>query len=169
MPRQDIHAPARERHSDDTPVEQRPTAANLADRDGDVILVERIGNADYLDELAFMQEPVTIRLEPSNDKNAITAFPVWVNGIGAEVFQNGRWRALTWLPTGLEIIVKRMVLEVIARTKVDTIHTEVRRPESDKPFNAEQRFTSPVHSFSVILDKNPRGAAWLTEMRRRNF
>jgi hypothetical protein len=160
----------REVHSDDTEIEQRRTPANAAERDeGDVIQVDRIGAKDYLAELAFMEEPVRIRLEPSTDKNAICKFVVYVNGQGAEILLNGKWLSIGWLPVGQEITVKRKVLEVIVRTKIDTIHTEVRNKDSDQPFNTEQRFTSAVHSFSVIEDKSPRGAAWLSEMRRRNW
>jgi hypothetical protein len=173
MPREDIvtaRGPKPELHSDDIKIDQRRPLADLGDRDGDVILADpSVAHSDYLAELAFMEEPVTIRLEPSADRNAISRFAVWVNGAGAEVFQRGRWEAIGWLPVGQVIIVKRKVLEVIVRTKIDTLHTEVRNPDSETPFNTEQRFTSAVHSFSVIEDKSPRGAAWLTEMRRRNF
>jgi hypothetical protein len=159
-----------ELHSDTLKIEQRPVAPDLADRDGDVILVDTsLASKDYLAELAFFEEPVTIRLEPSADQNAVMSFVVWVNGKGAEIFEQGRWRSIAWLPVGRPIIVKRKVLEVIARTKHDTIHTEIRHPESERPENIEQRFTSAVASFSVIEDRNPRGAPWLTEMRRRNF
>jgi hypothetical protein len=173
MSREDIgtpHGPTREVHSDDTKIDQRRSVFNAADRDeGDVILVDRVASDDYLAELAFMEEPVTIRLEPSSDRNAISRFVVYVNGQGAEIFENGRWRSIGWLPVGPNITIKRKVLEVIVRTKIDTVHTEVRNKDSEQPFNTEQRFTSAVHSFSVIEDKSPRGAAWMTEMRRRNF
>lgn len=162
--------PRTELHSDSLPIEQRRTIASAADREeGDVILVDKVADPEYLVELAFMEEPVTIRLEPSADRNAISRFAVWCNGTGAETFSNGRWSSIGWLPVGQVIIVKRKVLEIIARAKVDAVHTEVREPESERPHNAVQRFTSAVHSFSVLEDRNPRGAAWLGEMRRRNF
>ncbi len=173
MPRHALNARranARELHSEDLPIDQRPMPADLADRGGDVILVDkRLANKDYLDELAFMETPVTIRLEPSADKNAVSRFVVFVNGHGAEIFEGGKWRSIAWLPVGKVIIVKRKVLEVIVRTKIDTIHTKILNADSDSPHNAEQRFTSAVHSYSILEDKHPRGAAWLTEMRRRNF
>jgi hypothetical protein len=165
MPRQELH-------SDNIAIEQRPPVDDLADREGDVIMVDpSVASKDYAAELAFMDEPVTIRLEPSSDRNAIAVFPVWVNGRQAEIFQNGRWIEVGWLPVGREITVKRKVLEVIVRAKIDTVNT----PSSDElamhanPDNKVRRFTSAVHSFSVIEDKSPRGAAWLSEMRRRNF
>jgi hypothetical protein len=162
MSRQEIH-------SDTLKTEQMPPIMDTSTYDGDVILTESVGSDDYARELAFMEEPVTIRLEPSTDRNAATSFPVWVNGKRAEVFQNGRWDEIGYLPCGRELIVKRKVLEVIIRAKVDTIHTTVQERDGDNPNNVIQRFTSPVHSFSILHDANPRGPHWVTEMRRRGL
>jgi hypothetical protein len=41
--------------------------------------------------------------------------------------------------------------------------------DSERPNNVALRFTSPVHSFSIIEDANPRGPAWVQELRRRNL
>jgi hypothetical protein len=159
-----------ELHSETLPkVEQKPPIVDTSAYDGDIVIGEKIGNADYLDELAFMEEPVTIRLEPSSDKNAAGAFPIWVNGKPAEVFQANRWDEIGYLPVGRVLIVKRKVLEVIIRAKVDTVHTQIQEMDSERPNNIVQRFTSPVHSFSIIEDANPRGAAWVSEIRRRNL
>jgi len=160
--------PAREVHSDDIKIEQR-RAVDPANYDGDIILAERVIDKDYSDELAFMEEPVRIRLEPSSEKNAVAVFPVWVNGKGAEVLQNGRWIEVGWLPTGIEITIKRKVLEVIVRAKIDTVHTEIKNPDSEHPDNKVQRYTSAVHAFSILEDKNPRGVSWMQEIRRRNL
>jgi hypothetical protein len=164
MARQELHS------NKLPPIEQRaPIEDDTSTYAGDVIIGEKIGNADYLDELAFNEDPVMIRLEPSSDKNAATAYPIWVNGKPAEVFQNGRWDEIGYLPVGRVLTVKRKVLEVIIRAKIDTIHTKVQEMESERPNNIVQRFTSPVHSFSIIEDANPRGPAWVAELRRRNL
>lgn len=159
-----------ELHSSTMPIEQKPPIVDPSQYDGDIVTGEKIGpDTDYLDELKFMEEPVTIRLEPSSDRNAATAFPVWVNGKPAEVFQNNRWDEIGYLPVGRVLVTKRKYLEVIIRAKVDTIHTKTLEQDSERPNNVVQRFTSPVHSFSIIEDKNPRGPAWVTELRRRNL
>jgi hypothetical protein len=160
-----------ELHSDKLPpVEQKPPIIDPSAYDGDIVTAEQIGqNLGYLGELAFMEEPVTVRLEPSSDKNAAGAFPVWTNGKPAEVYQNGRWDEIGYLPVGRVLVIKRKVLEVIIRAKVDTVHTKVREMDSERPNNVIERFTSPVHSFSIIEDRNPRGAAWVAELRRRNL
>ena len=163
MARQELHSEALPK------VEQKPPIVDPSTYAGDIVVGEKIGNADYLDELAFMEEAVTIRLEPSSDKNAAGAFPIWVNGKPAEVHQNGRWDEIGYLPVGRVLVVKRKVLEVIIRAKVDAIQTKIIDDNGERPNNIINRFTSPVHSFSIIEDKNPRGAAWVSEIRRRNL
>ena len=172
MPRQELNA-------GDIKIEQKPDIVfgrdtfgektELPERDGDFVLVDSMPEKDHLAELSFNEEAITIRLEPSSEKNAPTSYPVWVNGKGAEVFQNGRWDEIAYLPVGKVITTRRKYVEVMIRAKFDAITTDVSDPESENPRNAIKRFTSAVHSFSVIEDKNPRGVAWLSEMRRRNF
>ena len=160
-----------ELHSSQLTIEQKADLvgdAAIRDRESIIIAVDRI-DQEYADELAFNEEPVSIRLEPSQDRNAAQWYPVWVNGRGAEVLVNGRWAEFTYLPVGKVITVKRKYVEVIVRAKLDSVYTEVREPESERPDNAVKRFTSPVHSFSIIEDKNPLGVPWITELRRRNF
>jgi hypothetical protein len=159
-----------ELHSETLPkVEQMPDIKDPAAYDGDIILTDRAINQDYLDELAFMEEAVTIRLEPSSDKNAAMAFPVWCNGKKAEVFQGGRWIEIGYLPVGVVMVVKRKVLEIIIRAKTDRVETKILDESGERPNNVISRFTSPVHSFSIIEDQNPRGPSWVAELRRRNY
>jgi hypothetical protein len=157
-------------HSSDIKIEQKADiSGDTLERDGEIVVAEQLPDADWAESMKFNEEPVTIRLEPSSDKNAATSAPVWVNGVPAEVFQNGRWMPIGYLPVGRNLIVKRKVLEVLVRAKLDTVHTKVQEPDSERPNNVIERFTSALHSFSVIEDKNPKGAGWLTELRRRNF
>lgn len=137
-----------------------------------IIIADKPLNSDYYDELAFNEEPVTIRLEPSTDKNAATSFPIWVNGKGAEVLINDKWVEFGYLPVSQTLVIKRKYVEVLLRAKIDTITTEVvdvQTDQADNKKNTVKRFTSAVHSFSILHDKNPLGAAWVTEIRRRNL
>jgi hypothetical protein len=158
-----------ELHSDKLAIEQKAPILDPSTYEGEVVLTERTHEQDYLDELAFMEEPVTIRLEPSSDKNAAGALPVWVNGRMAEIFEAGAWREIGYLPVGRVLVVKRKVLEVIIRAKTDTIHTKVREMDSERPNNVIERYTSPLTGFSILEDRNPKGSAWIGEMRRRNL
>lgn len=171
-------------HSDDIKIEQKPDITDDASqrmpemvKAGENVLK----NVEYLDELKFNEEPVTIRLEPNAERNAPGAFPVWNNGKGCEVLldragrfaahasDGGRWYEMAYIPVGQVIVTKRKYVEIIVRAKIDTLHTEVREPESETPNNIIKRFTSAVHSFSIIEDRNPKGVAWLSELRRRNM
>lgn len=143
--------------------------AALHDRGGNIVKAEGPLNKDYLDELAFNEEPVTIRLEPSTDKNAAMWFPIWINGKGAEVLLGNRWVEFGHLPVGVVLVVKRKYVESILRAKVDTVSTTVIERNGENPENRVKRFTSALHSFSILQDKNPLGVAWLEEVRRRNM
>jgi len=160
--------PRQEQHNLDTKTEQRPPILDQREEGDDIILVDPdLAAKDYLDDLAFMTEPVTIRLQPSTDKNAATAFPVWVNGKPAETFWNGKWTETGWLPVSKTLVVRRSVLEVILRAKIDTVNTQMQG--ADEPDNRILRFTTPIHSVSILEDRNPKGPAWVSEMTRRNY
>lgn len=159
-----------EQHSDTLPpTEQKPPIADPSAYDGDVVLTERTHNQDYLDELAFGEEPVTIRIEPSSEKNAAGAFPCWCNGKGAEIQINGRWVECAYLPVAQVLTIKRKYLEIIIRAKVDAISTKIVDESGERPNNTVIRFTTPVMSFSVLEDRNPKGHQWMSELRRRNY
>jgi hypothetical protein len=158
-----------ELHSDTMKIEQKPPISDTSGYDGDIVTGEKIGGgSEYLDQLAFMEEPVTIRLEPSADVNADRWFHVAVNGKGGEVLILDRWLEYKYFPVGEVLTTKRKYVEVIIRAKRDTVHTRILNMESERPNNTVDRFTSALTSFSIIEDRNPAGAAWVTEVRRRN-
>lgn len=159
---------AREFNTDSVKIEQRAPISDASSYDGDVILGEKIGNADYLDELKFMEEPILILIQPSSEPNAAGAVPVWCNGKGAEAFFNNRWNEITYLPVGQQLTIKRKILEVMLRSKTDTVHTRILDEHGDRPNNVVNRFTRSTNSISVLQDRSPRGGAWMTEMLRRN-
>jgi hypothetical protein len=153
------------------PVAQRAPVADDGKPASDFITGETIGSVDatYMADLAMLEEPVTIRLEPSSDKNAATSFPVWVNGKGAECLINERWVEIVYLPVGMSLTIKRKYLGVIVSAKTDAVTTRIVDMDGERPNNVVSRNTSPVHSFSILEDANPRGAAWVAELRRRNL
>ena len=139
-----------------------------------IVKAEKTTSRAYLDELAFMEEPVTIRLEPSSEKNAPAWFPASVNGEGAEVLQpDGRWMHMVegFLPVGRKLTTKRKYVEVLLRAKIDTINIQnTSGYDVDHGMaNRIQRSTSPVHGISIIEDRNPRAQGWYEELRRRYF
>lgn len=159
-------------HTDDVNIDQKKDVSIQpgVTREPEIVQTDSsIADKDYLAELAFNEDPITIRLEPSTDKHAATMFPVWNNGKGAEMFLNGRWVEMGWLPVSQDIIVKRKTVATLIGAKIDRIDTNVvQRPDED-PQNTVKRFTSALHSFTIMNDPSPKGAAWATELRRRNF
>jgi hypothetical protein len=142
-------------------------ATGSVTRESDIILpVEGSDVNDKLAELAFMEEPMTIYLEPNGEEEAASFADVAVNGKKAEVFypEQNRWMAIGYLPVGVEIITKRKYVEVLARSKPQRIRTKVDDPRGD-PRNVINRFTHSRYPFSVLEDKNPKGRAWLTKIR----
>jgi hypothetical protein len=124
----------------------------------------------YLADLAMLEEPVTIRIEPSAEKNAARSYPVWVNGKGAECFLGGRWVEIIYLPVAIDLIVKRKYLGVIIGAKTDNVSTKViDGGDDDRPRNITERITTAVMSFSILEDRNPRGPAWVAALRQRHL
>lgn len=135
---------------------------SLAQVTGDVNFAK-----DYLSQLAFNEEPVTIIIEENTRTDfPETHVPVSVQGKGAEVFENGRWNEFGWLPIGREITTKRKYVEVLIRAKLDTIKTQHDDATVEKPRNTLQRRTSAAYPVTVLHDANPVGREWFTNVRQ---
>lgn len=152
-------------HSDDLQVGQRNDlqieGADYIDRDN---LVETVGTVvpdGYLGQLAFNEEPVkiVINAQGENPENAVL---VQVNGKGAEIYMNGGWVSVGYIPCDIEVTTKRKYLEVLARAKKETVTTKFGQNLNDgESFNVLQRRNALQHNFTVIEDQNPIGRAWL--------
>lgn len=159
-----VNRSQREFESADVKMDQRAAVDMSAPREREEIAaVESVIDASYFDELAFMEEPVTIRIQKSTEKFAPNVVDCWVNGKGAEQFTNGKWMVCGWLPVGHPVITKRKYLEVLARAKVDSIQTEVTKYE-DREDNKAIPYTSSKYPFQVIQDNNQRGGEWLSRV-----
>ena len=154
------HAP-RELHTDDIKIKQKPTIETRDDLIEEIVVAPEVLQKDYMDALAFAEGPVTIRIERGREKYSPNMIDVWCNGKGAEVLIAGRWRETRVLPVGMPVTTKRKYVEILARSKIDTINTNVTKQEHSET-NAVERATSPNAPFSVIKDSNPKGAEWLT-------
>lgn len=133
------------------------------DREQVVLPVDTPLIDDYAKALSFAEEPVTIRVSPSAEKFAPTVIDCAVNGKGAEVFVGGRWHELGVIPVGREVTTKRKYVEVLARSKQDNVSTRIEQ-RTDGEENIVDRSTYHKAPFSVIEDRNPMGAEWLTRI-----
>lgn len=160
-----VRRPARELHTADIGHERKPSIETFEDLINEVIVAPIMPERDYATALQFNEDPVTIRIERGSEKFAPPVIDCWVNGKGAEVLINGRWRELRFLPVGIVVTTKRKYVEVLAASKIDSIQTNVIR-ENDSERNLVERFPSSRAPFSVLEDKNPKGVEWLTNLVR---
>jgi hypothetical protein len=159
-----VNQPARELHSADLPITQ-PSAIDLsldadpADRVSDIILSSNeMLNKDYLDELKFMEERVTVVLHRGSERHAPNIHDFYVNG------------KPLWIPVDQATSIPRKYLEVIARAQPFSVQTKVNKNEQDGDDavvdNQAVRYQSAKYPFSVVKDENPRGHAWLAKVMR---
>lgn len=168
-----IHQPVqrarRETVSADTSVPQKPlrqdAAGDSIERGGDIARADASTLIDdYAERLAFNEDPITILLHPSRERNPPLVVDCWVNGRGAEVLVDGKWHQFGCLPINKPVTTRRKYVEVLCLSRTDTVQTDSGSTAEDHPHNRVVRHTSANHTFSVIRDDNPRGAAWLARV-----
>lgn len=103
---------------------------------------------EALEMEAFMNEPVTIIINPSHDPDDPKLVQVGVNGVNQ------------FIPRGEPIAVKRKYVEVLARAKRTDFHQTL-----DERLGEAMNHLRSMHSlrfpFSVIEDRNRNGGEWL--------
>lgn len=143
---------------------------DLADREPEIVLADSsLIDKEYQDELAFMADWITIRLEPSGAENAPDTMAVWVNGRGAEVLYNKQPVIWTHLPVGQEITVRRSVVEIIARSKTMRFHSDETPELAAQLKNKLNRNLAQTQPMSILHDPSSKGRAWASELMRRSF
>lgn len=112
---------------------------------------------DYAEELAFMEEPVTILLHRGREKFAPRFEQFGVNG------------KIIWIETNKPTRVARKYVEVMARAVQVDIRTQSGESQGDDlAYNHIDRSTHSSFTFNVIEDKNPKGPAWLAKIIRES-
>lgn len=161
----------REQHTADMPMAQ-PSPIDLS-FDKPLVHGEDIPNIAHdnklfdahAQEIAFMEEPVTIQInENSSADFPETHVPAYVNGKGAEVLSAGKWLEIGWLPIGPVLTVKRKYVEVLARSKAIIINTKHDDTNVERPRNWVDRRVKASYPMSIIKDDNPRGHEWLSRV-----
>lgn len=121
----------------------------------EVLVLDKPLETEELKALAFMEELLEIRLEPSSEENAPQLIDVYVNG------------QAEWVPVGRPWILKRKFVEVLARSKPMSVKTNHLTPEAAgnrEITNEVIRTVRAKHPFSVLRDDNPKGREWLTRV-----
>lgn len=146
-----------ETHTADLQMRQPPPIILPTDkpfvREPETILqVDKMPSSDYADDLAFAEEPVTIRLERGNEKNAATSHGVWVNG------------RPVWIPVGRPCTVARKYVEVLLRAQPHSITTVVEDEDKENPVNRVERSPHNKYPLSIIRDDSPRSQQWIQKL-----
>lgn len=104
----------------------------------------------YAEQLAFLEEPVEVMVaEPQDEKESNLV----------QLFVQGRSQMI--IP-GQPIVIKRKYLEVLARAKQIRYKPVVKINDlTGAPVNMMIPRLVLRYNFSVIQDKNPKGAEWL--------
>lgn len=149
------------RNSIDTDSEQiGQEQANIIPSSGDLDREEFASNFEtetapinrdaYYKELKFMEEPVTILIPCGNDPDAEEQFiDVGCNGVRQ------------FIERGVEQVVKRKFVEVLARAKREKISTPEFIDATGARATKLVRTPSLMHGFQVTEDRNPNGREWL--------
>lgn len=115
-------------------------------------VIARVSDQPFDEEkmamLAFMNEPVTIRIATSTDRSAEQCFELNING-RAEFFRRGETKT-----------VKRFFVDRLMRLKVTVFGQEsVINKEGIKSY-VYPASTGLKYDFSIVRDDNPLGASW---------
>lgn len=150
-------------------IEMPPLDAALEHGENIIEVDEEALQKEYAEKLAFNEEPITILINPSNEKFPAPCIDCWVNGRGAEVWMNGRWTVTGAIPVGMEVITKRKYAELIMRAKRENAQTRHEDANVEKPRNFLDRNVARAHAVNVIEDRNPKGTAWLSNVMRGRY
>ena len=121
--------------------------------DRELVIADGSNSAtDYVDELAFMEEPVTIRIHRRAEK-----FPPAYEMAGV----NGK---IIWIPVEQPTTIKRCFVESLARAMSTSIeHISGESPGDDLTFNKIVPTNSALFAFSVLKD-TPKGMDWFNKL-----
>lgn len=118
----------------------------------DIQVIEGPRAKQKADELAFMEEPVTVKVLESNSESDGALVTIGVNGRNQNFIR------------GQDITVKRKYVEGLARAKpVGYRNEEYTMEDGTRSFRYPKR-QGLRFPFQVIRDDNPRGADWLRKI-----
>jgi hypothetical protein len=108
----------------------------------------------WMDEMAFMEEIVTVRVHTTTDKNANPIPDIYVNG-----------RVQRFL-RGHEQKVKRLFLAKLAQSQVTSFDCQLVKDHEGQDKYVYPGTSAEIYPFTVIGD-TPKGDAWLKGLMRQ--
>lgn len=157
LPRTRIVAPSGEKLASDYETTEAQTRIMSSTGDAADALsesvIERVGDIPLDDDhsamLAFMAEPISVRIATSTDQNAEQIFEIIVNG-RTEIFRRGEVKT-----------VPRYYVDRLARLKETSYSNEEVRNANDERSYAYRPRSALKYDFSIARDDNPLGQSWL--------
>lgn len=108
---------------------------------------------DHAAEMAFLEEPVIVRIHETNEPGAENPVVLGVNGRQVAIVR------------GQETIVRRKYVEQLLRAKPENLQTRVVRTGDGDVKNVIDKTRALKYPFSILRDDNPRGRAWEARIR----
>ena len=113
--------------------------------------VDKPLNTDYLQELAFMEEEITVMVQESSDENAENPVIVGCNGVFKQFFR------------GQPTLAKRKFVDCLIVKSGRVTTPKIRNGAGEDAFAIRQH-SAHKFPFTIIEDRNPKGREWV--MRR---
>jgi hypothetical protein len=150
--------------AEDSSIGQNPSLLIDPSRQETIETVGGNTSQDFMSELAFNEEPIQILIHSNQQENASTVVDCWVQGRGAEVLINGEWKTLGYLPLEIPVTTKRKYANVLMRSRVETIRTDVGDSNVENPHNRIVRNARMGHTLQVLQDKSPHASKWFSQI-----
>lgn len=146
-----------------SPIDIGHALENPAD---DIVLVEKLPDTEYAEQLKFAEDPVTAIINSSSDPKAPKYVYCAIQGKGAEVWdeKSKRWLEFKYIPVNRRLTIKRKYLEVLARSRIDNFNTRevTTTPLANHDGYQLEAVTVQSSPFTVTHDPaGERGHAWL--------
>lgn len=129
-------------------------AVLMPDQEDVVLATEAELNMAYAEALRFNEEPVTIRIHEDQSEHPIDPVPLSVNG--KQIF----------LKRGVDYTIPRKFVECLMNplAHIKTKQKKNNLGEDETEIESTKAYQFP---FSIVEDQNPKGRAWLTQLRNR--
>ncbi len=138
----------------DIEIPQSPSPITF--RDGEVSthnVIETVGepiNSAFMEEIAFMEDPITVIVAETTDKNAEKVVPVGNNG------------KFMFFTRGIPKTCARKFVDSLI-VKATTVSTEEVLAGANERSFVIRGASALKYPFTIVEDKNPKGIEWLRQ------
>lgn len=143
--------PMEQQVGQDSPRSMPSTGPARLETEGKIEIVDGPNWKEKAEALAFMEEPVTVMVLPTTEKNAAAVIDLW-NGGRSQFFIRNQ-----------PVTVKRKFVEVLGRAKRTVFTQETYKDASGADAIRNVPHTALRYPFTVLQD-TPQGNEWLNKI-----